>query len=137
METVFTIEVMPDDLDLLNHVNNGVYVSYLEHARMNWFDQMGIDIKGMVSKKLGIMVRRLEINYIKEAIIGDKLQIKTKPARLGHTSFTFEQKILNDQGDIITEATAVIVMIDLNERRSITVIDEIGQYFMAAPTATS
>ena len=52
METVFMIEVVPEDLDVLNHVNNGVYVSYLEQARMNWFDQMGIDIKGMVPKKL-------------------------------------------------------------------------------------
>ena len=82
-------------------------------------------------------MRRLEINYMKEAILGDKLQIKTKPARLGKTSFTFEQKILNDKGAVITEATAVIVMIDLNERRSMTVIDEIGQYFIKEPTVSS
>ena len=78
----------------------------------------------------------LKVNFF-GSVLDYGSQIKTKPSRLGNTSFTYEQKILNDEGDIITEATTVIVMIDLNERRSITVIDEIVQYFMAAPTTTS
>lgn len=130
METISYITVKEEDIDLLDHVNNSVYITYLEIARTDWYIKMGINMKKeIIGQDLGTVLRKLEVLYIKEAKLGDQLKVITRPGHLGKTSFTFEQAIFNQRDEKVTEATAVNVMIDLSARKSIPVIDKIGRYF--------
>ncbi|WP_307197026.1 acyl-CoA thioesterase [Neobacillus niacini] len=132
VETNTEIRVKNDVIDELGHVNNSIYITYLEQARKEWYSLAGIPIHEMLKKSIGTVVLRLDIFFVKEAREGDILKIRTNPVRMGEKSFIFEQIIFNQAGEIITEATVTNVMFDLTERKSIPVIQEISRQFQSA-----
>ena len=88
------IIVSEDDIDGLNHVNNSVYLNYLEHGREAWYIKYaGYSYDDFHKDNLGTVVLRIDILYKREALLHDKLQVITKPLKLGNTSFVFEQEI--------------------------------------------
>ena len=113
---ILNIVVEEDDIDVLQHMNNMVYIKYLEKARLAWYEQIGERFQTILDRGYGTVVRNLNISYIKEARLGDKLQIKTIPLSIGNSSFVMKQWIYNEHDEVITEAEAVIVLIDLHKR---------------------
>ena len=123
------IKVDDENLDIFNHVNNLVFIKYLEQARFEWYDKHDIQIERLINKGLGFVLRNIEVSFIGEGRLGDILTIETTPHKRGNTSFTIKQKISNQNGIEITEAQTTSVMIDMNKRRPIPLIEEIGKYF--------
>ena len=128
MET--TIVVKEKDIDGLNHVNNSVYLNYLEHAREKWYiEKAGYSYDDFHQANLGTMVLKMEILFKKEAVLHDKLRVITIPEKLGNTSYIFEQKILNEEDEEICSATITKVLTDFTTRKSVKVIDAIARNF--------
>lgn len=124
------IIVSEKDIDGLNHVNNSVYLNYLEYGREAWYIKYaGYSYDDFHRNNLGTVVLRIDIMYKKEAVIHDQLQVITTPKELGDTSFVFEQKIMNQNGEVVCEATITKVMIDFTTRKSRPVIEEIARNF--------
>ncbi|MFC4024082.1 acyl-CoA thioesterase [Oceanobacillus longus] len=121
--------VQPEDIDVLNHVNNIIYIHYFEKARLEWYKKIGFTIDKLMKEGQAFVLRNLEISYINEAHLGEKLTITTKPYQRGRSSFTLKQKIYNANHEIITEAEVVTVMIDLEKRKSMPLVDSVGQFF--------
>ncbi len=114
---ILNIVVKEEDIDVLQHMNNLKYIKYLEQARLEWYEQLGVGFQTILDRGYGTVVRNLNISYIKEARLGDKLQIKTVPKSMGNSSFVMQQWMYNESGEVITEAEAVIVMIDFHKRK--------------------
>ncbi|MBO0959981.1 acyl-CoA thioesterase [Neobacillus sp. MM2021_6] len=130
METTTKIEVMNCDLDDLGHVNNSVYLNYLETAREHWYiEAAGLSFKDMREEDLGTVLMKVEILFKKEALLGDSLSIITSPIKIGTTSFEFRQLILNQQGDVVADASVLNVMINVSSRKSVPVISNIARNF--------
>ncbi|MFA8437842.1 acyl-CoA thioesterase [Pueribacillus sp. YX66] len=129
METWTEIIVKREDLDELNHVNNKEYVGYLEEARGDWYVQSGFSFEMMRKHDLGTVVVNLTITFLKEAVYGERLKVKTVPVRLGNTSFDLKQEIFNQADEKITEAMVTSVMFDRTERKSVPVVKEIACQF--------
>jgi YbgC/YbaW family acyl-CoA thioester hydrolase len=130
MKTITKINVINRDLDDLGHVNNSVYLNYLETAREHWYKEAaGFSFKDMMEMKLGTVLIKLEILFKKEAVLGDRLEVTTSPIKLGNTSFEFHQLILNQYGEVVADASVLNVMIDLTSRKSVPVISQIARNF--------
>lgn len=108
--------VKESDIDEFNHVNNKVYIDYLEKARIDWHQSVGFELEKMIKEGYGDVLRNLNVSYIKEAVLGEVLNIKTFPQSIGNTSIILKQHIYNERDELITEAEAVIVLVDLNKR---------------------
>jgi acyl-CoA thioester hydrolase len=80
------IEVLPEHLDDLQHVNNVVYLQYLQEiANQHWCFVMG-----EAADKTGYwVVRRHEIDYLAPALLGDQLEIRTWTGK--HTASSWER----------------------------------------------
>lgn len=128
METYTKIQVEMGDIDQFEHVNNGVYVNYLEKGRRHWYNEAGLPVDEMLKRRIGTVILRLEILYKKELTLGEAVHIRTTPAKLGNTSFVFKQDILNGENEVVTEATVLSVMVDSVTKKSITVADEIARH---------
>jgi len=128
-EIVTEIIVKEDHIDPIGHVNNIKFVSFLEDARGEWYRRAGISYEEMRRRKIGTVILKLDIMFLKEARLGDTLKIITCPKKLGTKSFVFEQKIYNQSEELITEVTVTSVMFDTNLRKSMPVVDEIAQNF--------
>lgn len=130
MDAEKQIIVSEEDIDGLNHVNNSVYLNYLEHGREAWYiKNAGYSYEDFHQANLGTVVLRIDILYKKEALLHDVLWVITAPKKLGNTSFVFQQQIINQDDEIICEAEVTKVMIDFTTRKSRPVIEEIARNF--------
>jgi acyl-CoA thioester hydrolase len=96
------------DLDGFGHVNNAVYLTYLEEARNALLAHLGL-ARGV--DEITMILARVEIDFRAQAGIGDELEIGVRPSRFGGKSFDLEYELRT--GDrVVAEARTVLVGYD-------------------------
>ncbi|MBW6466017.1 MAG: acyl-CoA thioesterase [Brevefilum sp.] len=109
------------DLDPQGHVNNSVYLTYLESARLGYYEQAGI-WGPEAGIKTGMVVAHIDIDYLAPIFFGQAIQVGVKLARLGQKSFTLAFVIETVPGKVpLATGTSVMVAYDSNAGQSITV----------------
>lgn len=99
------------DLDGMGHVNNAVYSTYLEQARLAWF---GTDNEMPLTD---VILARTEIDFRSPLQYGETVEIGVRPSRLGTKSFELEHELRAD-GRVIAEAKCVLVGYDYERAQS-------------------
>jgi acyl-CoA thioester hydrolase len=103
------------DIDAYDHVNNAVYVSYLETARveawMTWIRE------GRLAAVVPLLIVRLEIDYRRPIALGEPVEVGLGVKRLGDRSFTLAYRI-EAAGELAAEAETVQVCFDRETGRS-------------------
>ena len=69
------------------------------------------------------------INYRKEARLGQHLTISTEPVRKGRTSFVVKQVVTNANEELVADAEVVSVTIDLQSRKASPLPDALAKMF--------
>ena len=103
------IEVRFRDLDPMNHVNNAVYVTYLEQARAKYL----IDVLDMDIERPNLVVASLSIDYRRPIEWGEAVSVSVETTELGGSSFEMAYEIRAD-GETAATAETVQVTIDPN-----------------------
>lgn len=130
MQTRYTVKIKEKDIDELGHVTYSSYIDSLMDARREWFKEAGADLENILkNRKMAYPMIHFEITYLKEAFLGDEFTVITKPKEIGNKSFTLEQFIYNRKNELITKSISKHVMFDVENRKSIPVIDEIKNCF--------
>jgi thioesterase-3 len=129
MDACLEIEVRSTEIDVMGHVNNAKYLEYLEWGREEWYNRAKLPFAEFTAMKVGTVTVSIHIQYRKEATLGEKLLIVTKPQRCSRSSFTFYQEIRNNKGEVVADAEVISVTIDLTTRKSTPLPDELRRYF--------
>ncbi|MGQ9614243.1 MAG: acyl-CoA thioesterase [Chloroflexus sp.] len=117
----YRIEVRFRDLDALGHVNNAVYATYFESARIAYYQRL---VGGSLNR-LGIILAELTISYKAPAHFGDELLVGVRVSRIGGKSFTMDYAIARvGDGALIATGQSVLVAYDYAAGRSVPVSDE-------------
>lgn len=119
------IEIRFADIDAFGHVNNAVYLTYFENARVKYFNEI-VDWTYDWSKE-GVILARAEINFIQPAHFNDKVFIETRCARMGNKSFDLHYRMIMRKGDseiLLADSVTVMVAFDYVGQQSIPVPDE-------------
>src|SRR5262245_56360901 len=104
------IEVRFRDLDGMGHVNNAVYLTYLEVARAHYWRALG---ESEWPRLRTYVVARAEIDYRSPAGLGDDLVCHVRVASFGSRSFSMEYLLVDRRaGRTIAEARTVQAMYD-------------------------
>lgn len=120
------IQVRFRDCDLLGHVNNAVYLSYFEQARMHYFEQLvGEDWN---YNKQGILLVKNEIEYLKPILLNDSPEIFLYLEEIGTKSFTFSYEIIVDE-EIRTKGLSKLVCFDPQKKKTVPVYSELRTAF--------
>lgn len=104
MKTLTNFKVRTYECDSYSHVNNAVYVNYLELGRMDFLNQIGFDYKGLVDSGIYIYVTHIDISYKSSAHFNDDMVIETESIKLGAVSGDIKQIIRKDDGTVCAEA---------------------------------
>jgi acyl-CoA thioester hydrolase len=72
-----TIEVASADIDAYNHVNNAVYLSWLDRAAWSHSATLGITLDECIRIRRGMAAHRTEIDYLRAAVLGDQVAVAT------------------------------------------------------------
>jgi acyl-CoA thioester hydrolase len=109
------IEIRWRDQDAYGHVNNAVYLTYLEEVRDEWLERAlgdSGDAWSYVTARVAIDFRR-ELTQDDDAIVA-RLWL----TRIGTSSVTTREEIVTVGGELAAEAEAVLVARDTETGRS-------------------
>jgi acyl-CoA thioester hydrolase len=121
------------DCDPLGHVNNAVYLTYLEQARIIlWKQQIGLTWSKRVAEGLprgeGFILARAEVDFRAQAHEGDELEVRLSLGRFGRTSATYDYEIEQTaSGLIVAAAKTVQVWFDYERGIPVEISDELKE----------
>jgi len=116
------LDVRFRDCDALGHVNNAVYLTYLEQARFAHWERL----TGAAGIPRSFILARVECDYRAPATAGERLIVRLRVAAVGNSSFTFEYEILNGRTrEVIATAKTVQVMYDYDAGRPVPIPDDV------------
>ena len=100
------------DLDGMAHVNNAVFSTYLEEARLAWFGDA--DPQPLAD----VILARTEIDFRSPVQAGEIVEIGVRPSRVGTKSFELEYELRAD-GRVVASAKSVLVGYDYERAESV------------------
>jgi acyl-CoA thioester hydrolase len=99
------------DVDALGHVNNAVFLTYLEEARIAYLLRFGAEAASMI-------MAHVEIDFRAPLRAGDELEIGVRPSAVGTKSFELDYEV-RSRAIVAAEAKTVIVSYDYESGRSV------------------
>jgi len=123
------IEVRFRDLDALGHVNNAVYLTYLESARIAYWlhvtRRSGLDALDMI-------LARVEIDYRSPLSYGEAVDVTVRCVSMRRSSFVLEFTATERAaGRLVAEARKVLVHYDYSAARSLALPGELRDLLRA------
>jgi len=115
--------VWPTDIDELRHMNNGVYLSLLDHARLDLMLRSG-GWRRLRAAKVYPVVTAQSISYRKSLELGQRFRIETRIAGYDDRAVYIEQRVVAAdeiyarayvQGRFLRDAGGVVPIRDVGE----------------------
>jgi len=107
------------DQDPFRHVNNAIFLSYLEDGRTSLFKRWSIDYK-----RKSLIVASIKIDYLRQVDHPSELIIGQRVSRIGTKSFDIDATIFNDNAPCCT-STVTTVCYDFINNKSVDIFQEI------------
>ena len=104
------------DCDAMGHVNNAVYSTYLEEARI-----------GVLGDLFDFILARVEIDFRSELRMGEEVDVRTRCSRIGTKSFDLEHEVATSGGRVVAEARSVLVSYDYKRGESVVIPDALRE----------
>ena len=103
------------DLDPMGHVNNAVFLTYIEQARAALLAEVGATT-GL--EDMNMIVARVEIDFRAPVRFGQEVEISVHASRFGTKSFDLDYELRVD-GEVVAEAKSVQVAYDYARREPV------------------
>ena len=117
---VIEVSVQPQDIDAYGHVNNSVYLTWLDSAAWSHSAALGIPLEQCVSLRRGMAAQRIEIDYLRAARAAERVRVATwiasTDARL-RVGRRFQLRRARD-GETLARARVDYVCINLDSGRA-------------------
>jgi len=119
------------DTDAMGHINNASYLTYVEIARIAYYEQV---VKkplplGVHGAGEGMILAEIRMTYRSQAYYGETVAVETRVERIGTTSFSMVHRMTAPESRygparLIATADSVLVSYDYEAERPIPVPDD-------------
>ena len=107
------------DTDAMGHINNAVYVTYLEVARQNYWQALDAESD---YRRVPFILAGVKIDFRSEALVKETLTLAIRCGWVGNKSFGFEYEIREKTTQrLVVEASSVQVCYDYGTKTSMAV----------------
>lgn len=111
------------DCDMLGHINNNTYLSYLDLGKARYFEAALGPLFDFGNITVAIV--NININFYEQAFFTEPLDVVTRVAAIGNKSLTLEQRVVNpDTGRTKCMASTVMTSFDPATARSTPLLPE-------------
>ena len=117
---VHTERVRFRDLDPMGHVNNAVFLTYIESARVAFLQHLGA---ATTLEDMSIIVARIEIDFRAPVGFGEDVGISVRASRFGGKSFDLDY-VLRVGDTVVAEAKSVLVAYDYGKGEAVELPDD-------------
>ena len=108
-----SITIYIEDTDFQGFVYHANYLKFFERARSDFLSSNKISQKTLRINNLAFVVKKINLNYVSAAELGDDLIIKTSVEKKSDARMIFSQKIINSSNKNFVEATIDVCLINL------------------------
>jgi len=115
-----SLQVRFRDIDAFGHVNNAVFFSYVEMARIRYLLDV-LEVEADFST-LPLILARVELDFRSPVFFGDELEVGTRVDRIGRSSISMSHRVTaGPEGHLVADVTTVLVTYDYGSARPIRV----------------
>lgn len=119
-----TVTVRFSDTDAFGHMNNTKAFVYFEHARLNFFKEIGLAEEWFIGNGSTVntgenipVTADLHCNYVKQIFFDEEIRIFVKAAHIGRTSVDLHYMALNEKDEIVLTGRGRMVQVSKKDGR--------------------
>jgi acyl-CoA thioester hydrolase len=126
----YKAEVRFADVDMFGHVNNAVYLTYVESARVAYYTA----VTGLSEpREFGMTLAGAKLDFLKPIFFGQSIHVYTRIERIGNKSWTLEYELRDaETGALMATASTVNVYYNYktgqSERIPAEIIEQMEQF---------
>ncbi|MEO9334289.1 acyl-CoA thioesterase [Ectopseudomonas guguanensis] len=122
------IPVRWGDMDSYGHVNNIIYMQYLEEARVAWFELAGV---AMSNVPFGPVILQTQHTYLKPVVHPATVVVELRAGAMGRSSLVIEHRLstLEDPLTLYGEGYCKLVWIDHGSGKSVPLPETVRALF--------
>lgn len=113
------VKVRYAETDQMGVVYHGNYAQYLEIARIDWLEALGISYKKMEEEGVMLPVYDIRLTFKRSAKFDDTLKIETTLLKKPGVRIEFSYKIFNQNEELLTEAETTLIFMDTQRNKPI------------------
>ena len=114
----FELTIFVEDTDFQGFVYHANYIKYFERARSNFLTINGISQNDLRQSNLGFVIKRIDIDFLYPAKLGEKLIVQTEVEKKSKARMLFNQKIISDDNkNQICEGSVEVCMVDIETKK--------------------
>ncbi len=110
------------DLDAFNHVNNANFMTYVEEARIRWFESAGND---WLSNGRIPLLAAVQMNYRLPIPYPARVFVELLTERVGNSSLTLGHRIVGEDDRLYADGHSVLVWIEMASGRPVPLPDAV------------
>jgi len=125
------VETRFSDTDAMGHVNNASYLTYVEIARLAYYEEVTGRLLPLWTHgaQEGMILAEIRITYRNPAFYGETITVETRVDRIGRTSFSMVHRLTTPESRygparLIAVADSVLVSYDYRDEGPVPVPDE-------------
>lgn len=121
-----SIRIDWSELDYFGHVNNVSFFKYVQSARVNFWDKIGLT-ESHLKTDIGPLLASCKCDFKRTLHYPGNIEVETNVKHIGNTSFSFQHILRNEKGEIAAEAEDVMVMFDFKNNTKVVLTEEFKQ----------
>ena len=110
MSHTFPVRIFYEDTDMAGIVYYANYLKYIERARSDIVEQLGVDQRAMRDEDVVFVITRVEADYLGTARFGDRLEVRTTHHAKGAVRWMFDQEVARGEEIIFRAKVTAVCM---------------------------
>lgn len=115
------VRIYWEDTDASGLVYHTSYVRFMERGRTELLRSLGLDqrplLEGAVGKPVFFVVRAMDLDFRKPAVMDDQLSVETRLTEIGGASITLDQRVRRGDETLVTAVVKVVCVEEGRARR--------------------
>jgi thioesterase len=118
------VQIRFNDIDMLGHLNNSIYLQFMDLAKAAYFAQF-MEGGRFDWGEVTLVIANINCDFYNPTYISEDLEVLTAIESMSHSSLRLEQRVVNVKtGEVKCRATTTMVNIDPDTVRSRPITDE-------------
>lgn len=113
----FELELFNFNIDFIGHVNNIVYIQWMEIARTKLLEAIGLPLHKIFQQGIAPILAQTNITYKSPLYLGDRVRVEMWISELKNASSILQFRFYNEQETLAAEGWQKIVFVDKQTMR--------------------
>lgn len=117
-------QIFSFNIDASRHVSNIAYIQWMEMARIELLDQVGLPLHDIEQQGFAPVLTRTDIRYRKPLYLGDRVRVEMWLSRLARASATMDFRFYRGEDELVAEGRQDGLFFSLVDKRPYRLSDE-------------